>query len=293
MLTQETLNKPKNTSALWPQHALMVDPQYFNITYSINPHMQNADGSLKKIDSTLAKKQWNELHKTLQSLGLHVQVLPADPSCPDMVFCANQMFPFYKNGRLEIILSQMNSSLRQPEVEHFKKWCKYNHVTYHHLTLPHGSSFEAMGDLLWNYATCELFGGYGFRTHFKVYDAIEKIVGQKIHRLELIDEHFYHLDTCFHPINKNTALVVKEAFNDDGWKTLQELYKDLIAIPWNEAMNGFAANSCIVNGKDVIIPFGCDHTQKELEARQFKTHTVDTSEFIKAGGSVFCMKLLF
>ena len=32
---------------MWPQRVLVVNPNYFDVTYAINPHMSNADGTLK------------------------------------------------------------------------------------------------------------------------------------------------------------------------------------------------------------------------------------------------------
>ena len=49
---------------------------------------------------------------------------------------------------------------------------------------------------------------------------------------------------------------------------------------------------CTPNGKDIIIQQGARKTVESLKANGFKIHEVDTSEYIKSGGSVFCMKQL-
>ncbi|NDB82577.1 MAG: amidinotransferase, partial [Alphaproteobacteria bacterium] len=45
--------------------------------------------------------------------------------------------------------------------------------------------------------------------------------------------------------------------------------------------------------KHVIIQKGCQKTLQLLKDHDFVPLEVDTSEFIKSGGSVFCMKLMF
>lgn len=275
---------------MWPQTLLMVNPEFFDVKYSINPHMQDAAGNLKTVDRPLALQQWNTLKNKFLSLGMSVEVINSAPEFPDMVFCANQMFPFIKNNQRQVILSHMASELRQGEVSYFKSWAQKNNIPYYELQ--GSTSFEAMGDLLWNYESQELFGGFGFRTDPHVYDQIEDIVGRKIHRLELINEHFYHMDTCFSILNKDSALYVDEAFSREGKNLIQKSFKNLITVPIDEAIDNFAGNACAINGTDVILQKGSTQTKAQLIAQGFKVHEVDTSEYIKAGGSVFCMKLL-
>lgn len=277
---------------MWPQNILMVTAEHFDIKYRINPYMVDSHGQLQIIDKTKALQQWTHLKNTFESLGVRVHLIPGQPDLPDMVFCANQMFPFYQNKKLNVILSNMNSPFRQNEVSHFKKWAEQNETIVHTLPPPM-RSFEGMGDLLWNYETQKVYGGFGYRTAESVYDDIERIIDRPIHRLELTNEHFYHLDTCLCLLNKDSALYVEEAFTPTGLSLLNSHFKNLIRIPIEEARNHFAANACCLHGTDVVIQQGSPVTESSLKQFGFRVHTVDTSEFIKSGGSVFCLKLLF
>jgi N-dimethylarginine dimethylaminohydrolase len=273
----------------WPQRVLMVNPRFFEVAYAINPHMRNQAGELNQVDSAKAQKQWQILHDTFQSLDLEVVTLPGQPHLPDMVFCANQTFPFRNNGQTEIILSTMASPERRPEVEFFKQWASKNGIPHHP---PLTQNFEGMGDALWNYESGEIFAGYGFRTSPEVYTTLEKIVGQKITTFELKDERFYHLDTCLAILNKETAAYVEEAFTPEGLQTLRQSFTQLLRVPLHEATEQLACNMCSANGKDVILQQGATATVQQLQEHGFKVHEIDTSEFIKSGGSVFCMKML-
>ncbi len=275
----------------WPKKVLMAHPDSFDIEYAINPHMKDAKGRLNKVDKEKALKQWEVLKETFNTLGLSVDVLPAVESLPDMVFTANQTFPFLKNNKTQIILSQMNSKKRQDEVTYFSKWANENNMeTYAYKTQ---GSFEGMGDALWNYESDEVYGGYGFRTSEAVYDELEQIIDKKIHRLKLVSENFYHLDTCLAIVNKDTAFVVKEGFDKTSFDFLKTKFTHLIEIPLDEAINGFAGNLCAVNGTDIVIQKDNPYAISKAKDLGFEVHEIDTSEYIKSGGSVFCMKQLF
>ncbi len=275
----------------WPKNILMVNPVGFEVKYAINPHMLDASGNLNKVNKSLALEQWTGLKNTFEKLGSKVYVIEGQEDLPDMVFTANQTLPFLKNDKTQLVLSKMNSKERQPEVQFFKDWALENNIeTY---TLKTEDSIEGMGDILWNYENDELFGGYGFRTSLNVYEELDKLIETPIHKLKLISEDFYHLDTCLAIASKDTAFAVKEGFDEASFDFLKTKFSNLIEIPIDEAKNGFAANLCCVNGKDIVIQKGNTFTATKAIDAGFNVHEVDTSEYMKSGGSVFCMKQLF
>jgi N-dimethylarginine dimethylaminohydrolase len=258
------------------------------VAYAINPHMLDNTGNLNQVDEKLAFKQWDTLKSKFEMLGLTTHIIEGDPAFPDMVFCANQTFEFIdKNNKKSLILSRMHSDFRKGEVKYFRDWALTNKYTLYEIT---DYDFEGCGDLIWNYDSQELYGGYGFRTQKSVYDQIEKITSKKIHLLELISEDFYHLDTCFVVLNKNTAGIVEEAFSPESVTLIRSQFSNVIIINKKEAMENFAGNALCVNGKDVVLHKGAKQFCYDLKALGFQTHEVDVSEFLKSGGAVFCMK---
>ena len=273
----------------WPKTMLMVSPEHFDVEYSINPHMLDENGNLNKVDKVQAQQQWQSLKETFEKTGMEVKVINGAEGLPDMVFCANQTFPFTKEGQKSFVLSKMQSENRQPEVQFFNQWAKDNDVKTYEIET---DLFEGMGDALWNYETDKIFAGYGFRTSPETYSKLEAILDTKILTFELKDDRFYHLDTCLSLLNKNTAAYVKEAFTEEGIETLKQNIENLIEVPINEATEQLACNMCTPNGKDVIIQKGATQTVAMLKEAGFTVHEVEISEFIKSGGSVFCMKQL-
>lgn len=273
---------------MWPSKILMVRPNGFRVEYSINPHMMDKDGNLNKVDEAASHKQWAKLKQKLEELNQKVEVIEGDSRFPDMVFCANQTFPFIsKEGKKSIILSRMKSDFRQGELPYFEEWAQKNNFHIHQIT---DFSFEGCGDAIWNYETQEVFAGFGFRTAEKVYEQIEAITYKKMITLELVSPQFYHLDTCFVVLNGQTAAYVEEAFSAEAILKIKSKFKHLIKIDLEEALRNFAGNAFCVDGKNVVLHIGAQKFTKALKENGFNVHEVDVSEFLKSGGAVFCMK---
>ncbi len=273
---------------MWPKSVLMVTPEGFRVDYAINPYMKDSNGNLQVVDTKLAQQQWTFLKNKFEELGLLVQTLPGDLKLPDMVFCANQTLPFInEKGEKSILLGRMHSDKRKPESEHFKNWANKNQYTVYHLN---DCDFEGCGDAIWNYETGEIYGGSGFRTQSIAYDQIESILNIPIKRLELVNPHFYHLDTCFVILNKTTVAYVEEAFSEKSLNLIKSSFENRIIIQLEEALQFFAGNALCVNGQDVLLQKGAKQFVKDLQHLNFKTHELDVSEFLKSGGAVFCMK---
>lgn len=268
----------------------MVSPQYFDVEYAINPYMTSHDGQLHKIDRKKAQNQWEDLKNAYSKLGYSVSVLDGVEKLPDMVFSANQSFPFLNSqNKPAVIISNMRSEFRQPETKYFEKYYSKNGYEVHFLEK---SSFEGNGDALIRPDTNEIYGGYGFRTDKNVYKDVARITGYEVFPLELKSEYFYHLDTCFSFLNKDTVAIVEEAFSSEGLNLLREKFKNIIKIDIEEAKNNFAGNCHCPDGKNVLLHKGSEKLKSELRKKGFNTIELDTSEYMKSGGSVFCMKMM-
>ncbi|HBV99796.1 MAG TPA: hypothetical protein DEF03_01230 [Bacteroidetes bacterium] len=86
-------------------------------------------------------------------------------------------------------------------------------------------------------------------------------------------------------------MIYPEAFTEDGRELIHSVFEQVLEIGHEDAMDRFALNAFCPNGRDVLIQKGSVDTISALHNAGFVTHEFDTSEFIKSGGSVFCMKL--
>lgn len=274
-------------------NVLMVPPTFFKIGYEINPFMRSVDGELNIVNERIAQEQWNALQQIYFDLGLNILQIPGSKTHPDMVFTANQLLPFKdpkNNFQQSFILSHMATAERAGEVIFFKQWAEERGYKTYQLNI---GPFEGMGDALWSSDESKLFLGYGYRTHKDVGIELEKLTEKKVIPLKLVSPYFYHLDTCLAIIDQDTCAFVKEAFDSESLATLDKHFTTKIEIPFEEAKKSLACNLFCPDGKTIIIDKQNTETIARLSDYQYDIKAVDTAEFLKSGGSVFCLKLAF
>jgi len=273
-----------------PGKILMVRPTYFTVDYVINPHME---GNVGKVNRENAMKEWETLRDTFASTGMEVHEITGQEGLPDMVFCANQSLPYLsQDGDKEVIMSIMHSDHRKPEVAHIEEWYFNNGYAIHHLPYKSIDGFEGMGDALWHPGKKLMWGGYGFRTSKEAYEFISDQWDVPVIALKLTHPEYYHLDTCMCILDQESVLIYPEAFTKKGVELIKAVFPNVIEADTYEAEKLFACNATCPNGKDVIIQRGCTSVNKKLADAGFNVIEVDTEEFLKSGGSVFCMKMM-
>lgn len=280
-----------------PRKVLMCSPEYFDIIDEKNPHMAGNRG----IDKAQAAAQWNNLKSIYQKL-VQQGVLEAfleiagQPGREDMVFAANQTFPWLAaNGEKQVLLSNMKHPSRQEEVPHYKAF--FEQLGYTPLTIGREAVLEGMGDLIPHPGKRLVYGGYGQRTDLEALEKAATLLELPVVALELVNDRLYHLDTAFMPLDTQTAMVCHEAFTNNGLFALMNLFEDIISVPYREAVENFAMNAhCIadpVSGKKAaIIQQGSVYTTAMLKKYGYDVYEVDTSAFMQSGGSVFCLKMM-
>ncbi|RMH00773.1 MAG: amidinotransferase [Planctomycetota bacterium] len=272
---------------------LLGDPAEFDVVEAINVHMADADGRLQRIDRGLARRQWQELRAAYERIGVPVEVLPARPGLVDLCFTANPslVLPLPDGGR-EAWLARMAHPSRQPEVALHEEFLAAAGIPLRRMPETVGR-FEGCGDGLVHPGRHLLHAGVGPRTAEAAWQALAEAHPElDILVYELQDERFYHLDTALAPLSETCALYVREAFDRDGLELLQAAFPEAIAVPLHEALR-FACNAHCPDGRHVLIERGCARAASEMRRRGFEPIELETSEFRKSGGSVFCLKLAF
>lgn len=279
-----------------PRRVMMCTPEYFEIKDVKNAHMQG-----KILNKEKAKQQWENLKATYEKLmdqNIIDEVLIVDgvEECEDMVFCANQSFPWVMwNGEKIVVMSNMMHESRQTEVIYFEDF--YKDLGYKIFNMQSRYHFEGMGDLIAHPGKKLLYGGYGFRTERNAYDEVCRMLDAPIITLELVNENFYHLDTCFLPLNNTEVIIAPEAFSFEALQIIRKMFEGVYEIPLEEALDGFAANAHMIyqpqkNKSAAIIQRGNPVTLNLLQQCASNVIELNTSEFMKSGGSVFCMKMM-
>ncbi|HXR14820.1 MAG TPA: arginine deiminase-related protein [Terriglobales bacterium] len=268
-----------------PKTALMCPPAFFDVREPKNPYMG------QPIDRAKAQQQWEALRSALQDSGINVETIEAVSDLDDMVFAANQVFVGY-HARIGnfIVPSRMHYASRHKEVRFFVDWFHQRGYKIIDLDLT-GEYLEGQGDLLWHPDRSRIWAAYGFRS---TRGGVEKFavamhkLGFPVIPLQLIDDHCYHLDTSLCPLNDDAALIYPGAFSPESLRTVRAGWKRIHELTRDEALQ-FMGNGIVVNGR-FITPRLSQNLGHILAQESLTPVVVDTSEFEKSGGSVFCMK---
>lgn len=256
---------------------LMCRPDFFGIEYEINPWMKLAEAS----DTALARVQWQDLYETLVEIGVRVELLDPVQGLPDLVFTANAGLVHAER----VVLSRFRYGVRQEEAPHFGSW--FRDRGFEVVELPPGMFFEGAGDAL--YCGDTLFAGYRFRSDARSHQWVGRTLGVEVLPLELVDPRYYHLDTCFCPLDEQTALYHPGAFDDYGRAVLSERIPHLIEAAEEEA-TAFCCNAVVV-GRTVVLNRGAPKLDRQLRDAGYDVRTVALGEFLKSGGSAKCLTL--
>lgn len=256
---------------------LMCPPDFYGIEYEINPWMSRS----RQSEPDASRTQWHELHELLISLGSEVHLLEPVEGLPDLVFTANAGFVF----RETVFLSRFRHDARKGETPVDRAW--FESHGFETVMLPEPWNFEGAGDALFLGDT--LFAGYFIRSDAAAMQWLAAKIGSRVIPLQLTDDYYYHLDTCFCPLSRTEAIYFPAAFDQYAQKALRQHVPVLIDVREDEAAR-FACNS-VVLGEHVVLNTGCPSVEAALEELGYTTHSLELGEFIKAGGSAKCLTL--
>ena len=260
---------------------LMCPPEYFNVAYIINPWMH---GNLRRIDNALAKQQWRALYDVLTDQATVRLVLP-QPGSPDMVFTANAGLV---KGR-RFVCSRFRYPERQAEEPYFADW--FMDRGYDVSLMPRDMPFEGAGDALFDRSDGALWMAWGHRSIQQASEVMASELGIDAVILKLVDQRFYHLDTCFCPLEGGFVLYYPPAFDEASRKVIEERVakEKRIAIGEEDAL-AFACNAVNVD-RVVVVNRATAGFVKALSRNGFEVVQTPLSEFMKAGGSAKCLTL--
>jgi len=265
--------RPGEASAL---PILMCPPTHYGVEYEINPWM-HVD---RPVDRPRARHQWDVLLSTYRELGIDVVLADPVPGLPDMVFTANAGVSLGER----VVLSRF----RHPERRGEEQWWREFFARRGMRIFDTGElSFEGAGDALFVGDT--LVCGSGFRSDAAAIPLVARALDTEVVALELIDPRFYHLDTCFCPLDARTVLFAPSAFSPESRERVRRLASRLIEVTEDVAA-GFACNAMTI-GDVVISATAAESLSAPLRGMGYHVIGLPMTEFIKAGGGVRCLSL--
>ena len=262
-----------------PRHYLMCKPTFFEVSYEINPWMDTTVAT----DAGLAVAQWEVLRDTYLSWGHTLDFIDPVDGLPDMVYAANGATVV--DGL--VYSAKFRYTERQPEGPLYQKWfADAGFVTHTAAEINEGE-----GDILM--VGDDILAGWGFRTDLASHAELAQLTGRTVVSLELVNPHYYHLDTALTVLDADPAhpLVAYHppAFSPASQQVLAERYPDALHI--DEADAQHLGLNAVSDGLNVVIAPGATGLAAALRERGFRPHAVDTSELLKGGGGAKCCTL--
>lgn len=258
---------------------LMCRPEYFTVTYAINPFMHPDQPT----DTALALRQWDALRDVYRGLGHDVDFLAPVPGLVDMVFSANGGFTV--GGRAYV--ASFAFPERRQEADSFRAWF----TSHGYDTREPASVNEGEGDFA--FAGGVILAGHGFRSTADSHTELAGIFGREVLSLRLVDERFYHLDVALTVLDSEAVdgpariAYLPSAFDAAGQALLAERFPDSIIVSEEEA--AILALNSVSDGRNVVVAQDAHGYIALLADAGYTPIPVDLSELLKSGGGVKCV----
>lgn len=259
-----------------PRHLLMCRPEFFAVSYEINPWMHTSI----PVDRRRAIKQWEALVRLYELVGHTVELVEPVLGLPDMVFAANSGLVI--DGK--VYPARFRFAERQGEEHPYAQW-----FAEHGFTSVGDAAFvnEGEGD----FATVgdEVLAGFGFRTDIAAHEEVRTRLGVDVVSLRLVDPRYYHLDTALAVLSDDNVMYNPAAFDRDSQAWLRVRFPHAVLVEPRDA-EVFGCNA-MSDGHHVFVAAQATDLAAALGARGYEPVPIDLSEFRKAGGSVKCCTL--
>jgi N-dimethylarginine dimethylaminohydrolase len=260
---------------------LMCAPDHFEVSYVINPWME---GNVARGDNRAAAQQWHALVRMISKVA-QVERVSGAQGVPDMVFTANAGVVLESRA----VLSRFRHPERQGEEAHFGAW--FEQHGFDVLRLPDDVPFEGAGDALLDRGEPMLWLGHGHRSALASAPLVANWLEIEVQPLALADQRFYHLDTCFCPLEGGYLMYYPAAFDAASQAVIAARVPAEYRIPVSDVDALEFACNAVNCGRNIFLNRASAALCGELRSRGFVVKQTPLSEFMKAGGSAKCLTL--
>lgn len=226
------------------------------------------------IDPQRARAQHAAYRQSLERLGLEVAVLPVDEELPDSCFVQDVALVL----KVRALLCRPGEPSRRQEAERIEPVLRGLVSSVHRVSAP--ATIEG-GDVF--LLEDRFIVGRSHRTNEEGIQALERFAAPDVRVVPAeVPEPYLHLLSGV-AIADDVAIGAKAVIDQPAFDGLER-----VEVPEEEAVGC----NFVRNGRDLLMAAGYNRIQQLLEARGFRVHAVDLSEFRKADGGPTCLSLL-
>jgi dimethylargininase len=232
------------------------------------------DGASEPISVSRARDQHAAYVAALESLGLRVRSLPADPKHPDCCFVED---PAIVVDEL-VVAAEMAAASRRGEAGPVIAALEPGHAL---ARLEPPATLDG-GDVV--RIASSLFVGLSTRTNDAAVEQMIELFEPRGFSVRPVPvEGVLHLKSACTHLGDGSLLTAPSGADLSTFDDIE-----LVPVPAEEA---YAANVVAANGA-VLVAAGFPRTAELIAARGLRVVPVDTSEFRKGGGSLTCLSVL-
>jgi N-dimethylarginine dimethylaminohydrolase len=243
------------------------------------------EGQIGQVDTARARRQGHSLFEDVAKFAA-VEEIAAHAGSPDMCFTANA--GLIESGR--VLPARFRMPERSDEEAHFARW--FESAALEIEAFPGNEPFEGEGDALFQPGEPLLWAGYGVRTSLESHVTLSTSFETEVVSLRLVDERFYHLDTCFAPLPEGRLLYYPAAFDARSQALIEERIPiDRRLVLTDRDAIDFACNVLRIDDR-LYMNAASDELQRALANWGFEARIHPVDEFLKAGGGIKCLSLL-
>lgn len=256
----------------------LCEPRYFDITNTINDWHRQYEGKCA-VDRSKALRQFAELVLLFGSLGIEIEFIEPDPSCPYQVFTRDTCV-ILKSGA---ILTEPSTPVRRPEVHATRRLMSQLGIPV--VDQVHGEG----GDVVFTSPHSVVVARSNRTPTTALAEALVRNSDDlRVH--QVTHESSTHLDTIFAAIDSDTCVITSFGMTESLQKMIEESFTTIIRF--DAQTLGTLANNFIVVGPRSIVASAAAHDQNQLLASHgIEVHEIDLSEFNLSGAGPRCMTL--
>jgi N-dimethylarginine dimethylaminohydrolase len=266
------------------QRFLVCPPDYFDSSFMFNPWMEYTES----VDLDLAKSQWETLVSALIESGAEVELMTPSPHSPAQVFTADGAVVY---GSEQALVLRNDGPRGTIEPINFSEWLRSDGYTVESMPLTRtldGGNIVRLHDGSFACGVKPNSDGSGGEYFKKI---LQLTSDAELHRFQLVDRKYLHLDMALGKIGSDAYLVYEDAF-EDGLSSLEAspvIQKEIIRISRADAER-FACNGVTV-GNTFLTGLVSKSLVDSIARLGYRPITLDLSEFHKAGGGLKCLTL--